>query len=71
MFGQALRQHRLGDDQLADEVDQPIELVEIDADRLRGRRHRGARRGRLALMRLPQLCDVDLGHLQHGFHHSS
>ena len=30
---QALRQHRLSDDQLADEVHQPVELVEVDADR--------------------------------------
>ena len=33
----ALRQHRLVDDELADEIDQPVDAIEIDADRrLRG-----------------------------------
>ena len=31
----ALRQHRLIDDQFADEIDQPVDAVEIDADRRR------------------------------------
>ncbi len=33
----ALRQHRLVDDEFADEIDQPIDAVEIDADRRRCR----------------------------------
>ena len=37
----ALRQHRLVDDQLADEIDQAIDALEIDADRRRARRASG------------------------------
>jgi hypothetical protein len=33
-----LAEHGLGDDQLADQVDQRIDLGDIDADRRRGRR---------------------------------
>ena len=34
-LGDALRQHRLVDDEFADEIDQAVDPVEIDADRLR------------------------------------
>jgi hypothetical protein len=34
-LGDALRQHRLVDDQFADEIDEPVDTVEIDADRRR------------------------------------
>ena len=56
-FCNALRQHRLIDDEFADEVDQPIDAIKVDADRRRrafafgvaGFCHCRGRRGRRGL----------------------
>ena len=68
----ALAEHRLVDDQFADEIDQAVDAIEIDANRrphrgagLRLRRHRldRARRGMFHMRRLRPAGRLDRGFL--------